>query len=63
VGRIEGRIQGEHERYCRAAAKGREEDCNGCLIALSAEYNRFRNQKLGSAAGKSREATSIILVR
>jgi hypothetical protein len=22
--------------------KGKEEDCKGCLIALSAEYNRFR---------------------
>jgi predicted metal-binding transcription factor (methanogenesis marker protein 9) len=33
------------------------------LIALSAEYNRFRNQILRSAARKSREGTSIILAR
>jgi hypothetical protein len=33
------------------------------LIALSAEYNRFRNQIQRSAARKSREETSIILAR
>ena len=63
VGRIEGCFQGESDRYCRAAAKGQEKDCKGCLIALSAEYNRFRNQILRSAARKSREGTSIILAR
>ena len=63
MGSIEGRLQGEHERHCRAAAKDQEEDCKGCLIAFSSEYNRFRNQIQRYAAGKSHEETSIILAR
>jgi hypothetical protein len=55
VGSIEGRLQGEHERHCRAAAKDQEEDCKGCLIAFSSEYNRFRNQIQRSATRKSRK--------
>ena len=62
MGRVE-HIQDKHERRCRAAAKGQEEDCKDGLIAFSSENNRFRNQIQRHAARKSRERSSIILTR